>query len=93
MNKTKNMDELENNDIDYVGTRLHAGIRAIQKKRRALVLSIDNRASEISNDIGMNVVPREDIEKIEFFITNEQKTSIKIPHKNIEAWKAQFMDF
>lgn len=86
-------DLLENNDVDYVGTRLHAGIRAIQKKRRALVLSIDNRASEISNDIGMNVVPREDIEKIEFFITNEQKTSIKIPHKNIEAWKAQFIDF
>jgi polysaccharide pyruvyl transferase WcaK-like protein len=86
-------DLLENNDIDYVGTRLHAGIRAIQKKRRALVLSIDNRASEISNDIGMNVVPREDIEKIEFFITNEQKTSIKIPHKNIDAWKAQFIDF
>ena len=86
-------DLLENNDVDYVGTRLHAGIRAIQKKRRALILSIDNRASEISNDIGMNVVPREDIEKIEFFITNEQKTSIKIPHKNIEAWKAQFIDF
>ena len=41
----------------------------------------------------MNVVPREDIEKIEFFITNEQKTSIKIPHKNIKAWKAQFIDF
>ena len=81
---------LENHSIDYIGTRLHAGIRAIQKQRRALILSIDNRASEISQDIGINVVPRDAIEEIEFFITNEYKTSIRIPKKNIDAWKAQF---
>lgn len=83
-------DLLENNEIDYIGTRLHAGIRAIQKKRRALILSIDNRATEISNDISMNVVPRDAIDKIEFFITSEYKTKVKIPQQNIDAWKAQF---
>ena len=87
----RSFDELlEKNEIDYIGTRLHAGIRAIQKKRRALILSIDNRATEMSNDICMNVVPREAADRIEFFITSEYKTAIKIPQQNIDAWKAQF---
>ena len=87
----RSFDELlENNEIDYIGTRLHAGIRAIQKKRRALILSIDNRATEMSNDICMNVVPREAADRIEFFITSEYKTAIRIPQQNIDAWKAQF---
>lgn len=81
---------LKNNEIDYIGTRLHAGIRAIQKQRRALILSVDNRATEISNDICMNVVPREAADRIELFITSEYKTAIKIPQQNIDAWKAQF---
>ena len=81
---------LKNNEIDYIGTRLHAGIRAIQMQRRALILSVDNRATEISNDICMNVVPRDAEDRIELFITSEHKTAIKIPQKNIDAWKAQF---
>ena len=81
---------LENEDVDYIGTRLHAGIRAIQKKRRALILAIDNRANEISQDIGINVAERNEIEKIEYFIKNEYKTSIIIPQDNIDAWKMQF---
>lgn len=81
---------LKNNEIDYIGTRLHAGIRAIQMQRRALILSVDNRAKEISNDICMNVVPRDAEDRIELFITSEHKTAIKIPQKNIDAWKAQF---
>lgn len=34
----------------YVGTRLHAGIRASQLGRPALVVAIDNRAREIAKD-------------------------------------------
>lgn len=81
---------LKNNEIDYIGTRLHAGIRAIQMQRRALILSVDNRATEISNDICMNVVPRDAEDRIELFITSEHKTAIKIPQQNIDTWKAQF---
>ena len=39
-------------DLDYVGTRLHAGIRALSKGRRSLIISIDNRAECISADTG-----------------------------------------
>ena len=45
---------LENEDIDYVGTRLHAGIRAVQKSVRTFIVTIDNRAKEISKDIYLN---------------------------------------
>src|SRR5690606_19658098 len=32
---------LENESCEYVGTRLHAGIRALQKRRKALIIGID----------------------------------------------------
>jgi len=40
-----------NDSLDYVGTRLHAGIRALQHKRRGLILRVDNRATEIKIDM------------------------------------------
>ena len=43
----KSFDEvLLNGNIDYVGTRLHGGIRALQHKVRTIIISIDNRARE-----------------------------------------------
>jgi len=45
---------------DYVGTRLHAGIRAAQLGRPLLIVAVDNRAIEISRDTGLPVVPRAD---------------------------------
>jgi polysaccharide pyruvyl transferase WcaK-like protein len=32
--------------LDFVGTRLHAGVRALQKKRRSIIIGVDNRAFE-----------------------------------------------
>ncbi|WP_062379492.1 polysaccharide pyruvyl transferase family protein [Demequina pelophila] len=43
---------------DYVGTRLHAGMRAAQLSSPALIVAIDNRAAEIARDTGIAVVPR-----------------------------------
>ena len=47
--------------VDYVGTRLHGGIRALQKNRRVLIIAVDNRATEISKDTGLPVLERTDI--------------------------------
>jgi hypothetical protein len=82
---------LKNEDVDYIGTRLHAGIRAIQHKKRALILAIDNRAKEMSKDINLNVVERNDLSSIENFILNDYKTLIKVPFMEIERWKKQFL--
>ena len=38
-------------DLDYIGTRLHAGIRAIQKKRRSIIIGVDNRALEMQKTL------------------------------------------
>jgi hypothetical protein len=37
---------LETQDTDYIGTRLHARIGALQKKRRTIILALDHRAIE-----------------------------------------------
>ena len=83
---------LEMDNIDYVGTRLHAGIRALSKCHRTIVISIDNRAENISNDTGLPIIPREDVELLlEQKIMSEFETDIHIPTDNIIRWKNQFL--
>ena len=45
----------------YFGTRLHAGILALQMGRPALIVGIDNRAIEIARDTGLNITSRESL--------------------------------
>lgn len=81
---------LENESCEYVGTRLHAGIRALQKKRRAIIIGIDNRALEMKNDIGLNVLRRERIDLLEEKIHEEADIQLFLHHANINRWKQQF---
>lgn len=76
--------------IDFVGTRLHAGVRAMQKKRRTIILGIDNRAFEKAKDFNITVCPRDDLYKIESLINSKFSTRINLPTDNINRWKAQF---
>jgi polysaccharide pyruvyl transferase WcaK-like protein len=80
---------LENKDLslDYIGTRLHAGIRALQKSRRTIILGIDNRAEEKSKDFNLKVLSRKDIEQLENMLKNDFDTSISINEENINRWK------
>lgn len=86
-------DELlsSNRSIDYVGTRLHAGIRALQYKRRSLILAIDNRAIEKQKDTNLPVIDRTDIDSIKNRITGKWKTDIRINEQAIATWKGQFV--
>jgi len=82
--------ESENLSLDYVGTRLHAGIRALQKSRRTIIIGIDNRAEEISKDFNLKVLSRKDIYKLEKVLQNDFITDITINEENINIWKKQF---
>ena len=83
---------LENENLDYVGTRLHAGIRSISKEHRTLIISIDNRAKNIGRDTGLPIIEREKIEMLlKSKIESEFTTKIVMPTKNIEQWKSQFL--
>ena len=82
---------LELKNIDYVGTRLHAGIRALSKCHRTIIISIDNRARNIGKDTGLPIVEREDIETLlQQKIYSEFVTDLRIPIDNIKQWKNQF---
>lgn len=83
---------LENlDDVDYVGTRLHGGIHALNKGRRSLIIAVDNRAVEISRDTGLPVIKRENVkQELEHMICDSWKTEIVLPLENIEKWKKQF---
>lgn len=78
---------LEKGNLDYIGTRLHAGVRALQKNIRTLILAVDNRAIEIGKDVNLNVIKREDVSDVNSFINSNYTTNIKLPKKNIDAWK------
>jgi polysaccharide pyruvyl transferase WcaK-like protein len=81
---------LSKNDIDYVGTRLHAGILAMQHKRRAIILIVDNRANDISETYSINTIPREDVGLLEEYINSKIVTNIGINEELIHTWKKQF---
>src|SRR5690606_35276321 len=81
---------LEKNTCDYVGTRLHAGIRALQKKRRAIIIGIDNRATEMHKDIGLPVLERMQIESLRDKIHDRSPIQLHQHWDNIETWKSQF---
>lgn len=82
---------LQNESIDYVGTRLHAGIHALNYQKRSLIIAIDNRAKELAKDTNLPVIERSQIrDELEDKIESDYVIKLKIPLTNIEIWKNQF---
>ena len=77
-------------DIDYIGTRLHAGIRALQFKKRSIIIGIDNRSLEKKKDFNLVVLPREEIDKLDLMINQSFQTNIKLNNSEIKTWISQF---
>lgn len=78
-------------NLDYVGTRLHAGIRALQKRRRSIIIGIDNRAIEKQKDFNIPVIKRENINDLEKEIKSSFETKLTIDFEAISKWKKQFI--
>lgn len=78
---------LNENKVDYVGTRLHAGVRSLQHGRRTIVVSVDNRATEIARDTGLTVVERNDVETLQHALDEVRSVNIHLPDKAIAEWK------
>jgi polysaccharide pyruvyl transferase WcaK-like protein len=79
---------LANEDVDYVGSRLHGGIRALQFKKRTLVIGIDHRSAEIARDTGLPVLRRTEVKELETWVNGRAATIIDLPTENITNWKA-----
>lgn len=82
---------LDEGNIDYIGTRLHAGIHAINRGIRSIIIAIDNRTIEMGNDVQLPYICRDELgERLLSFIEAEFETKLKIPFENIKKWKKQF---
>lgn len=82
---------LDMESIDYVGTRLHAGVRALQKQKRSIIIAIDNRATEMSKDFDLPVIERDDLAKsLKDRLYNYPQVSLNLPRDTINVWKSQF---
>lgn len=81
---------LLNNDVDYVGTRLHAGIKAMQCKKRSIILSIDNRAEDITRDINLPCIERQKISILPEMINSTFETKLDVNFEGINEWLNQF---
>jgi polysaccharide pyruvyl transferase WcaK-like protein len=86
------LDELfaSSESLDYVGNRLHAGIRALQKGRRSIIVEIDNRAREMGGDFALPTVARDDFAKLERLIRDPFGVQLRLPLEAIARWKSQF---
>lgn len=83
---------LRRDDLDYVGTRLHAGIRCLNRGHRSLIVAVDNRARQIGADTGLPVIERSDIADgaLDAWANNPVASDIRLPWAAIEKWKGQF---
>ena len=84
---------LASGGIDYVGTRLHGGIHAMNMGCRSLILAVDNRASEIAKDTKLPILPRGgNLDVMEERICSAWETQIDLPITAIRQWKNQFRE-
>ena len=82
---------LTGGNVDYVGTRLHGGIHALNYGVRTIILSVDNRAAEMGRDLGLPILDRSRIAgELEKRIREDFETKIRIPQDNIDRFRNQF---
>lgn len=83
-------DILSEDDLDYVGSRLHGGIYALRHQKRTIILAVDNRALEIHKDTNLPVLAREQVENLEELIQSSWPTIINLPQESINKFISQF---
>lgn len=81
---------LDNGTVDYVGTRLHGGIYAMQHGVRAVIVEIDHRAKGFREINHINTIERSRLEELNDYINGAIKTEVVLRDKEIREWTAQF---
>ena len=74
--------------LDYVGTRLHAGILSMEHRVRSLIISVDNRAREIARDTNLPVMERDDFPKLFRWLEGETDHRVAVPFDRVAEWRA-----
>jgi hypothetical protein len=80
-----------NEKFTFVGTRLHGGILCMQMRKDAIIVGIDNRATEMGKDTGLPVIKRNEFSLLQKWFNKEPIYSpIQLPVNNIQNWRRQF---
>jgi polysaccharide pyruvyl transferase WcaK-like protein len=79
--------------FDYIGTRLHGGIKCLLSGRRSLILEIDNRAKEIARETNLPTTERENFDYIDNWMKGGFTTAINVNPDPINRWRSQFSQF
>lgn len=77
--------------LDYVGTRLHAGILCLEHGVRSLVITVDNRATEIARDTNLPIMERNDFPKLSRWLEGETDHRIIVPFDRVERWRSSVL--
>jgi polysaccharide pyruvyl transferase WcaK-like protein len=73
--------------LDYVGTRLHAGVRALQHGRRTTIFEIDNRAAEMSKTLSLPTVAVERGADVDQALAQPWSAEVEIPADTVDQWR------
>jgi hypothetical protein len=82
-------------ELIYVGTRLHAGILAMNKQVESMIIGIDNRAIEMKKDIHIPVIERSDMAALHDWLGGKKIfdiNKVQLPLSEIARWKQQFWE-
>ena len=85
-------EEVLRRDVDFVGTRLHAGIFAMRHKKRTIIISVDERAQGMSQTYSLNTIERTHLDSLEQMINSEFITDVKIDFDTVDEWMSQFKE-
>lgn len=82
---------LQGGNVDYVGTRLHGGVFALQNGCRSIIISIDHRADGFHETNNLPILKRREIDSLDGMINSNWSTEIKIDESAVKAFKSQFV--
>ncbi len=90
IDKYKNVLQCAN--VDYIGTRLHGGVFAMQNEVRSMVIAIDHRARGFNRDNNIPILERNtlDEEKLEEIIYSDRTTNIQVDFDAVNEFLMQF---
>ena len=84
---------IRDGDINYIGTRLHCGIKCLQNGIAAIIIAVDNRAAEIEKDVNLPVISRKELYRLQDWLDGKHLFDrIKLPLEAIKKWKRQFVN-
>lgn len=81
---------LKNGDVDYIGTRLHGGIYALQNRVRSIIIAIDERANGFYESNNIPILQRKNMDCLDAIINGEIITDIHLNKESIRYFLNQF---